>query len=249
MGLSISTVDAVAWRSTWRSRSVSEKTVLYGGIVLAALVLPPWPALPLLFALCMATTRPAGVPIAHLLRCLRAPAAFIVLAAVTTAVTLDVAPIELTIVSDDAARAVGLAARALTASAATLMFASTTPMTAVVAALRRLGVPAACVDVITVMYRLVFVLIDSVSVIRQAQVSRLGYATFRRGLHSSALLAAAVLTRAFTHARRLEVGLAGRDFGVALPMLDAPSVAWRFVALSGGLVGSCAAVSLIVGAG
>ncbi|MBM7368612.1 cobalt ECF transporter T component CbiQ [Gordonia hydrophobica] len=249
MGLSISTVDTVAWRSTWRQRSVAEKTALYGGVVVAALLLPPWPTAPLLFVLCLSTTKFAGVPISHLLRCLRAPAVFISLAAASTALTLEIAPWRLGVDASDVVRAVGLAARALTASAATLMFASTTPMTAIAAALRRIRVPAACVDIVTVMYRLVFVLIDSLTIIRQAQVSRLGYVNLRRSLSSSAMLTAAVLTRAWTHARRLEVGLASRDFGTALPMLDTPAVAWRFVAMSGGLLGTCAVISLMIGAG
>ncbi|MBW4818790.1 cobalt ECF transporter T component CbiQ [Rhodococcus qingshengii] len=247
MGLSVTAIDSVAWRSTWKQRSVAEKTVLYGGIVGLVLVLPVWPAVPILLAICAASAVMAHVPIPHLLRCLRAPAVFIAVAAASTVISLDVTIWRLSITPGAAAQAAELAARALTASTATLLFASTSPMTSVMAALRRAGVPAACVDVVTVMYRLVFVLVESVRVIRQAQAARLGYTSVRRSLESAGMLIAAALTRSWSQARRLEIGLEGRDFGVSMPDLSESGVHWRFLAVSGGVLAAVALLSIEVG--
>nr|WP_256938763.1 cobalt ECF transporter T component CbiQ [Rhodococcus qingshengii] len=225
-------IDATAWRSGWRERSVAEKSVLYGGIIALSVSLPPWPAAPMLFLICIVSARLADVPLKHLAGFLCAPAIFIVIAAGSTVVSVGINPWRMTTSTTALLAGTELIARALTASAATLMFASTTPMTMLMNSLRRVGVPAACVDVVTVMYRLIFVLLESVNLIRLAQISRLGYSTPRRSLNSAGLLVTAVLTHAWSQARRMEIGLSGRDFGVPLPALDTTHVSAHFVRTS-----------------
>lgn len=229
MSSSLASIDETAWRSPWRERSVTEKAALYGGIVALSVLLPPWPAAPLLFGVCAVSAWLADVPLAHLAKCLYAPIIFIVIAAASTVVSIDVSPWRVTTSSAAVLAGTELLARAIAASAATLMFASTTPMTTLMSSLRRVGVPAACVDVVTVMYRLVFVLLDSTNVIRLAQMSRLGYSTPRKSLNSAGLLVSAVLTRAWWRADRMEIGLSGRDFGVPMPTLDTTPVSIRFI--------------------
>ncbi|MCD2143076.1 cobalt ECF transporter T component CbiQ [Rhodococcus pyridinivorans] len=247
MSSSAARIDTVAWRSPWRQKTVAEKAVLYGGVTTLAVALPPWPTIPLLLALCLATTRPAGIRLGHVLRCARGPSAFILIAAVSTMFTVDLNNWHLSVSEEGIVQAAALGARAMTASIAMLMFASTTPLTTVMASLRRLGVPGPCIDVVTVMYRLVFVLLESVSVIRQAQTSRLGYSTPRRTFNSAGLLTAAVLTRAWTQARRLEMGLAGRDFGISMPTLDTAAVNWRFIGACVVTFSAIAGASLLEG--
>ncbi|WP_425005608.1 cobalt ECF transporter T component CbiQ [Mycolicibacterium sp. S3B2] len=240
MGLGAGGIDAVAWRSGWRRRSVAEKTVLLGGVVGLTLVLPPWPTLVLLLALCLGISRSAQVPLTHLGRCLRAPAVFIGLATASTVVAVDTAPWRVSVSDQAVAHSVQLGGRAIVATVAMVLFASTTPMTMVMTSLRRIGVPIACVEVITVMYRMTFILLESIAVTRDAQAARLGYSTAWRAMNSAGLLTAAVLVRAWAQARRLDAGLAGRDFGVPMPVLDAVAVQWRFVAASiAALVGIC----------
>ncbi|MDL9948486.1 cobalt ECF transporter T component CbiQ [Gordonia sp. ABSL11-1] len=236
MSLGAATIDSVAWRSRWRHRSVMEKVVLFGGVVTLALALPPWPTVPLLVAVCLVAARRAGVPMAHLARCARAPAVFIVLASASTMVSVGFDPFRLTLTGSAVLHAIAVGARAAAASLAMLAFASSTPMTTVMTSLRRIGLPAPCVDVIVVMYRLIFVLLESVSTIRQAQVSRQGYTTLRRGLQSAGLLTAAVLTRSWNRAHRLEIGLSGRDFGISTPVLEHTRIGWRFVVISIGVL-------------
>jgi cobalt/nickel transport system permease protein len=86
-------------------------------------------------------------------------------------------------------------------------------------ALRRLRVPAAVLEVASVTYRLLFVLLESLHTIREAQTARMGYSSIRRSYRSSGALAAAVLTRSFDRARRLQQGLAGRGMETGLRVL------------------------------
>jgi cobalt/nickel transport system permease protein len=80
-------------------------------------------------------------------------------------------------------------------------------------------VPAAVVEVASVVYRLLFVLLDSLRTVREAQAARMGYSSLRRSYRSSGVLAAAVLTRSWDRARRMHEGLAGRGMETGLRVL------------------------------
>lgn len=225
-----SPLDAVAWNSRWRFRSVAEKVTLCGGLLGCAVALPAWPAAVLVLIATFGAARAAGVPARHLLRMLRIPAVFILVAGTSTALTLDPSGPLITMTHDGVVRAAETVARAIAATAATLLLASTTPMSDLTDSMRRVGVPAACVDVITAMYRMIFLLLESVVVVRKSQVSRLGYSSLTRSVRSAGLLTAAALTRAWQRAHALERGLAGRNLGMPLARPGKPAVSTRFVA-------------------
>jgi cobalt/nickel transport system permease protein len=69
--------------------------------------------------------------------------------------------------------------------------ALTTPMTDIFVVLRQCRVPDAVIDLMMIIYRTIFILIDQVVQIYQAQVMRLGYSTYRESLHSFASLCGA----------------------------------------------------------
>ena len=75
------------------------------------------------------------------------------------------------------------------------------------------------VEVASVTYRMLFVLLDSLRTIREAQTARMGHSSLRRSYRSSGLLAAAVLTRSWDRARRMQEGLAGRGMESGLRVL------------------------------
>ncbi|MFN6548327.1 energy-coupling factor transporter transmembrane component T family protein [Mycolicibacterium nivoides] len=222
-------LDVVAWRSAWRMRSVEEKAALCFGLLACAVTLPAWPTVPLVLLAVAASARHAGLPRWHLVTGLRAPAVFIVVAAASTAVTMSPT---IGLSASGLADAVQTAARAIAATSATLLFASSTPVSAWVAALRRLGVPATCTDVMTVMYRMVFLLLESLAVVRQSQVARLGYRTLGLSVRSAGLMTAAALTRAWSRALRLEQGLSSRSFGGSSGHPTGPAVSYAFVAMA-----------------
>ncbi|TFV54192.1 cobalt ECF transporter T component CbiQ [Geodermatophilus sp. DF01-2] len=211
-------VDDAAWASTWRRRSPADKLLLSGGLVVCALALPAWPGSVLvgLTAVVLALG-PARVPARTFGRAVRWPLAFIAVGTLTSVVTVGAdglgwAP-------DAAARAGSLAGHALAGSAAVLLLATTTPMADLLPELRRLRVPAAVVEVAAVTYRLLFVLLAGLRTIREAQTARMGYSTLRHSYRSSGALAAAVLTRSWDRARRMQEGLAGRGMETGLRVL------------------------------
>jgi cobalt/nickel transport system permease protein len=211
-------VDDAAWASAWRRRAPGDKLLLCGGLVGCALVLPAWPGSVLVgLASVGLALGPARVPARTFGRAVRLPLAFVAVGALTAVVTVDGGGLGWA--PDAAARAASLAGHALAGSAAVLLLATTTPMSDLLPALRRLRVPDAVVEVASVVYRLLFVLLDSLRTIREAQAARMGYSSVRRSYRSSAALAAAVLTRSWDRARRMQEGLAGRGMETGLRVL------------------------------
>ncbi|SFL53996.1 cobalt ECF transporter T component CbiQ [Geodermatophilus ruber] len=211
-------VDDAAWGSAWRRRAPGDKLLLSAGLVVCALLLPAWPGSLLvgLTAVVLALG-PARVPARTFGRAVRWPLAFVAVGALTAVVTVDGGGLGWA--PDAAARAGSLVGHALAGSAAVLLLATTTPMSDLLPALRRLRVPAAVIEVASVTYRLLFVLLDSLRTIREAQAARMGYSSLRRTYRSSGALAAAVLTRSWDRAGRLQEGLAGRGLETGLRVL------------------------------
>ncbi|RFU22280.1 cobalt ECF transporter T component CbiQ [Geodermatophilus marinus] len=242
-------VDEAAWSSAWRGRSPGDKLLLCAGLVGCALVLPAWPgsALVGLTAVGLALG-PARVPARTFGRAIRWPLAFILVGAVTAVVSVGDGGIGWA--PDAAARAGELAGHALAGSAAVLLLATTTPMSDLLPALRRLRVPAAVVEVAGVTYRLLFVLLESLHTIREAQTARMGWSSVRRSYRSAGLLAAGVLTRSWDRARRLQEGLAGRGMETDLRVLPEvlPSSRAFLATAATGLAG-IVALSLLVSGG
>jgi cobalt/nickel transport system permease protein len=239
-------VDDAAWASAWRHRSPGDKLLLCGGLVGCALLLPAWPGSLLVGLVAVGLALgPARVPARTFGRAVRLPLGFVVVGAVTAVVAVDGDGIGWA--PDAAARAGSLAGHGLAGSAAVLLLATTTPMSDLLPALRRLRVPEAVVEVASVVYRLLFVLLESLRTIREAQTARLGRATPRARLRSDGALAAAVLTRSWDRARRLQDGLAGRGMDVGLRVLPERRPSSRgFVAAS--LAGLAAIAALGVAA-
>ena len=235
-------IDDAAWSSAWRRRSPADKLLLCLGLVLCALALPAWPGSVLVGITAVALALgPARVPAQTFGRAVRLPLGFIAVGALTAVVQLDGAGLGWA--PDAAARAGALAAHALAGSAAVLLLATTTPLADLLPTLRRLRVPDAVLEVASVVYRLLFVLLDSLRTIREAQTARMGYSSVRRSWSSSGTLAAAVLTRSWDRARRMQEGLAGRGMETGLRVLPEVLPSSRaFVAAS--LLGLAAIVSV-----
>jgi cobalt/nickel transport system permease protein len=239
-------VDDAAWASAWRRRSPGDKVLLCGGLVVCALVLPAWPGSLLvgLTAVGLALG-PAGVPARTFLRAVRLPVAFVAVGALTAVVSVSGDGVGWA--PDAAARAGSLAGHALAGGAAVLLLATTTPMSDLLPALRRLRVPAAVVEVAALVYRLLFVLLESLRTIREAQTARMGHSSLRRSYRSSGMLAAAVLTRSWDRARRLQEGLAGRGMETGLRVLPEVLPSSRaFLACSAAGLAALTAVGVVV---
>ncbi|WP_017653488.1 cobalt ECF transporter T component CbiQ [Fortiea contorta] len=88
----------------------------------------------------------------------------------------------------------------------------TIPFTDLLQTLRRVGVPVLLTDLLLLMYRFIFVLLNTATDLWIAQTSRGGYSTFSTGMKSLALLIGQLLQRTLENYRQVSLSLASRGF-------------------------------------
>ncbi|MEA5515150.1 cobalt ECF transporter T component CbiQ [Nodularia sp. UHCC 0506] len=88
----------------------------------------------------------------------------------------------------------------------------TIPFTELLQTLRRFGFPVILTDILLLMYRFIFVLLNTASQIWIAQKSRGGYSTFIIGIKSLSLLIGQLLRRTLENYRQVSLSLASRGF-------------------------------------
>lgn len=244
-------IDCFAHTNRWRKRHPAEKAGLALGLLALVLVLP-WPAS--VAALIVASASAlwgARIPWRIWTKVMALPLAFLLLSGAVLAVGVEHTPAGLRLVcSEERLRpALVVVARALAAAACLNLLALTTPAHEWVPLLRRCRVPAVVLDLMLVVYRMLFVLVERLSVMQTAQAARLGYVSHANRMRSYGYLGASLLTRAMDRAGRMEACLAARGGGGEFPMLPCsrePSrgfVAFVVSALSAvlaiGLLGRC----------
>jgi cobalt/nickel transport system permease protein len=156
----------------------------------------------------------ARVPLRDAAACAAIPLGFIAASSVAQIVSVhfvDAAPV-FGISRDALQPAARVALRSCACVSALLWLALTTPLTDILQLLRRLGLGHEISDIALMMFRFVWLTLDCLESGVQSQANRLGYAGYRRGLRSTAMLMAALLPRVLGRARRLENGLAARGY-------------------------------------
>lgn len=110
-------------------------------------------------------------------------------------------------------QAITLMGRTLGAASAMNFLALTTPLVDMLELFRRWRFPVILVDLTAVMYRFIFVLLESLNTMRIAQESRLGYHTgYWRGMQNAALLGSRLFVEAFERSRRVQTALESRGY-------------------------------------
>ncbi|MFZ5911311.1 MAG: cobalt ECF transporter T component CbiQ [Chloroflexota bacterium] len=96
--------------------------------------------------------------------------------------------------------------------AAMNFLALTTPAVDLIALAQRLHIPDTLVDLMTVIYRYIFVLFETMERMRKSQDSRMGYVNFKRGTTSVALLATRLFIETYQRSRQLQIALEARGY-------------------------------------
>ena len=174
----------------------------------------------------------AGLPAAAFTRILVAQGFFLVLVTAGVAISISikdpgatnawvwrVGPVWLSSGPESLDHAVHIVTRALGATAAMNFLAMTTPLVDLVDLFRRMRVPAILIDVMTVMYRFIFVLLGSLNRMYVAQDSRLGYGSRRRSMINAALLGSRLFIDAYQRSQRLQTALDARAYDGELRVL------------------------------
>ena len=218
------TIDRIAYCNRLAGRSAAEKTAFCMGMLVAALALPPWPGgLLVLVVMLVATLGVAGVPTGVYARMMLGPLAFLAVGIVPLLVSVDLGGrwvVDLHWAPDGAELALRVTLRSLAAVSCLFFLSMTTPVPQVLRVLRRLRVPAVLTEVALLVYRDVWVFVDTVRSIRAAQASRLGYSSLRSSYRSLGMLAATLFGQALQRARTMDSGLRARNWQGEIRVLD-----------------------------
>jgi cobalt/nickel transport system permease protein len=96
----------------------------------------------------------------------------------------------------------------------------TTPLTAILGVLRKLKVPSLLLELISLTYRFIFVFLEASIEIYQAQASRLGYITIRKGIQSLGLLISTLFSKMFQRTQQLSIAMNSRGYGEDISLLN-----------------------------
>ncbi len=183
------------------------------------------------FLMVSLTVLVGGTPWQTYLKILTFPATFILLTAITTGLSFSKSPGEylwafelkglyIGFAKDGLVLSSYLFIKSLAATSSLLFLALTTPMIEVVAMLKRLGLPALITELAALVYRFVFVFLETAGEIYISQASRLGYRNFRTGCVSMGKLAGRLFISAYLRSQGLYTALLARGYAGELKVLE-----------------------------
>ena len=217
-------IDRIATSNRLAAVSGFEKLGFALGMLLLALVLPPLPgALAVLLVVTLATLAVARVPARSYFALLAGPLTFLAFGLAPLLVTVSLGGpwlVRLGLAPGGPELALRVALRSMAGTSCLLFLALSTPVPQLLGVLRRLHTPAVVTEVALLVYRYIWVFLDTVESIRVAQASRLGYRSFSRSYRSLAMLAGAFFAQTLERARAMDQGLQARNWQGELRVLE-----------------------------
>jgi energy-coupling factor transporter transmembrane protein EcfT len=120
-----------------------------------------------------------------------------------------------------------------------MFFATSTPIPYFSSTLRGLHVPKDLVELITLMYRYVFIILEKAISMRIAATTRLGFSGLKNSFRTFGLLAANLFIASFEFAERSQNGLKSRNFDDAFPnFLEFKTFSFKWI-LTALLIAAC----------
>ncbi len=176
------------------------------------------------------TVRKGGIPVFRYLKLMTVPLAFLLLSTLAIIINLSktrqgfvsvpVGGWYLCITCSSLFYALSLILTALAAVSCLYFLSLSTPMPDILNVLRALHCPALLCELMLLIYRFIFVLMEVASAITTSQHSRLGYRNWRTSLKSFSALASVLLIRSFKRANLLYDAMESRCYDGAIRVLN-----------------------------
>ncbi|MDF9408840.1 cobalt ECF transporter T component CbiQ [Pelotomaculum isophthalicicum JI] len=185
----------------------------------------------------------AGIPLRFYLKLMLVPLVFLLIGVFTVAFQISrySLPLEWGFTAWDVnvgvtAASLGLAGNLFLKSLGTVsclyFLALTTPVLEIMWIMKKAKVPALFLELMLIVYRFIFVLMETASGIYISQASRWGYASLKTSYYSLAWLAANLFVKSYHHARQLFAALLARCYQEELKVLEMPySISGKNIAL------------------
>ncbi len=225
-------IEQCAYANRWRFVSPAAKALFCLAGLVAAFVARHAGATALIAVLLVLTTLiGAAIPARNYVRIALPPLGFLLLGCLTLGYSLEMngesGMLTLRWLPEGWTPLMQLAARSLAALSAMLFLALSTPMTDLIALLRRLKVPETLLEIMVLCYRMLFVFSEAVRDTRTAQAARLGYATPALALRSLGSLTANLTLQIWQRSRDLHIAAQSRNNDGALRFLEPEYVSSR----------------------
>lgn len=165
----------------------------------------------------------AGIPVQVFLKLMLVPLSFLLLSVLTIAFSISTNPsgfwisqtmygFTIGIYYPDLITAIHLFLRSLGAVSCLYFLALTTPMTEIISILHKLKVPAIITELMMLVYRFIFVLMETAITIHRAQLSRSGYVSLKVSYRSLSRLFSALLGKVFVKSQELYNAMSARCY-------------------------------------
>ena len=181
--------------------------------------------------MCSITVFAAGIPFGYFVRLLMLPITFVLVGVLTIAFSITKDPSGLMFSVNVLGYSIGTRAQDMftathlfftsLGTASCLYFLSlTTPMIEIIGVLRKLKVPGIFLELMGLIYRFIFVLMETAGAIYTAQSSRLGYGSLRTSFKSMSELLSSLFIRALHRSQALSTALMARGYTGELKVLE-----------------------------
>lgn len=225
------TIDKLCYKSGLRYENAGEKfafaiitlciCVMSRSISVSCIVLAVTGAL---------TIFKGGVPVSRYLKLLSVPLGFLLLSTLAIMLHIQKEPLDLfsipfgswylTCGRDSCFYAVTLILTALSAVSCLYFLALTTPMPDILTVLKKLHCPSLLLELMLLIYRFIFVLLETASAISISQSCRLGKKDYRTALKSFGMLGSALMIRAVGRSNRLYDAMEARCYDESIQVLS-----------------------------
>ena len=185
-----------------------------GALVVTALAVPSiWATVAAGVVALALILGPARIPASMVVTAMAVPFGFICVGAISVLCSVGRDPVDaywslglLSVGPESVSMAWRLFLHAICGTLAVMLLALTTPMSDLLNWMERHRVPGPLVDIASLTYRMLFILLDTATSLLDAQHRRCGRVT----LHSAGAVTGTLLLRAWDRAQRLEQGLTAR---------------------------------------
>ena len=218
-------IEQSAYTNRWRRVSPLAKGLFsLCGLFASFAATTPTTACCIAAVILVVTLLGAGIPAERYLRVASPALLFMVVSALSLAVSVKIGGLEsavsLQLAKTEYVRVAQVCGRSLGGLAALLFLALTTPLIDIISMLRQLRAPEVLLDIMVLCYRTLFVFSESVHDTITAQSARLGYATARLSMRSLGGLVANITVQVWQRSQALYLAAMARNNDGPLRFLE-----------------------------
>ncbi|NTW05764.1 MAG: cobalt ECF transporter T component CbiQ [Peptococcaceae bacterium] len=225
-------IDSYAYSSKLSRVHPGEKlAAALSGMLICLLATNPASAIAVIVIMIFLTTGRAGIPWSSYIKLAGFPLLFILFSAITTALSftgnseelilaLHIKGVFIGFAKKDILMAAHLLVKSTGATLSLLFLALTTSITDIAMTMRKAGFPGLLLELMELVYRFIFVFMETGSKIFVSQSSRLGYRNLFVSCTSIGKLAGSLFINSYLHSQSLYTALLARGYNGEIKVLE-----------------------------